>query len=476
MLTTRVEQTRLLHEEYEQHSHRVVEDLLTECKTSKQRILTEHRVKERLEKLAETGQNILDSYADVDGARKRELEEITGDNQFTEFYDRLKKIRDFHRNYSGEMPKITNDPPEVKPTVKFAGAELGGRFLDMNALYGRFVNMTMFPKRKETNYNGFLARVDKYADVPIGAKVNLASIKGYKAYIEDVLSYLTGFFARINPLVKLDALTTLIEAEFAKVWANNKLEGWKDRNKKSDKENASNPLYCVPCKKAFSNQNSFDAHLKGKKHAKNVKKHQAGGDKKGEEAKEAAMRGIAKTEYYIAQFADLLREKIKDTQEYVEKKQTRTYAEIAADLEEAEAEEEVDLSDSDDEEEKPIYNPLNLPLGWDGKPIPFWLYKLHGLNIEYSCEICGGYSYWGPRAFERHFTEWRHAYGMRCLGIPNTKEFKHITTFADAIALHEKLEAGRQGSFVNDQEEFEDDEGNVFDKKTFEDLKRQGII
>ncbi len=27
-----------------------------------------------------------------------------------------------------------------------------------------------------------------------------------------------------------------------------------------------------------------------------------------------------------------------------------------------------------------MYNPLKLPLGWDGKPIPYWLYKLHGLN------------------------------------------------------------------------------------------------
>ena len=47
------------------------------------------------------------------------------------------------------------------------------------------------------------------------------------------------------------------------------------------------------------------------------------------------------------------------------------------------------LSDSDDEDNEVIYNPKNLPLGWDGKPIPYWLYKLHGLNISYSCEICG---------------------------------------------------------------------------------------
>lgn len=36
-------------------------------------------------------------------------------------------------------------------------------------------------------------------------------------------------------------------------------------------------------------------------------------------------------------------------------------------------------SESDDEDQQ-IYNPLKLPMGWDGKPIPYWLYKLHGLG------------------------------------------------------------------------------------------------
>ena len=46
-------------------------------------------------------------------------------------------------------------------------------------------------------------------------------------------------------------------------------------------------------------------------------------------------------------------------------------------------------ADDSDEEDEFIYNPLKLPLGWDGKPIPYWLYKLHGLNLEFKCEICG---------------------------------------------------------------------------------------
>jgi len=38
-------------------------------------------------------------------------------------------------------------------------------------------------------------------------------------------------------------------------------------------------------------------------------------------------------------------------------------------------------------------------LGWDGKPIPYWLYRLHGLSKSYKCEICGNHTYWGRKEF-----------------------------------------------------------------------------
>jgi len=120
----------------------------------------------------------------------------------------------------------------------------------------------------------------------------------------------------------------------------------------------------------------------------------------------------------------------------------------------------------------------NYPVGWDGKPIPYWLYKLHGLGVEYKCEICGNTSYWGRKAYERHFQEWRHAHGMRCLGIPNTKHFQDITKINDALQLWNKIrrETGTEGWKPEAEEEFEDKEGNVFNRKTYEDLKRQGLI
>jgi splicing factor 3A subunit 3 len=40
----------------------------------------------------------------------------------------------------------------------------------------------------------------------------------------------------------------------------------------------------------------------------------------------------------------------------------------------------------------------------------------------------------GRKAFDKHFQEWRHAHGMRCLGIPNTRQFHEITKIDDAYA------------------------------------------
>jgi len=186
----------------------------------------------------------------------------------------------------------------------------------------------------------------------------------------------------------------------------------------------------------------------------------------------------ALAEEVVCRMGELLADCLEDTAEMIEKKQARTYDEIERDL--AAAAEDDQPMDVDDEEEadKPIYNPLNLPLGWDGKPIPYWLYKLHGLNLEFKCEICGNYSYWGPRAFERHFQEWRHSYGMKCLGIPNTKPFHGITLIEDAYTLWAKLKTENGGSAFNAEldEEFEDRAGNVMNRKTYTDLARQGLL
>jgi len=137
-----------------------------------------------------------------------------------------------------------------------------------------------------------------------------------------------------------------------------------------------------------------------------------------------------------------------------------------------------DTDSEDEEEDAPIYNPKGVPLGWDGKPIPYWLFKLHGLNHFFPCEICGNESYRGRWNFEKHFTESKHAYGMRCLGIPNTKHFHGVTKIQDAQNLWAELRKSVEGDLFDGvkEEEYEDSHGNVLNRAQYEDLARQGLL
>lgn len=74
--------------------------------------------------------------------------------------------------------------------------------------------------------------------------------------------------------------------------------------------------------------------------------------------------------------------------------------------------------------------------------------------------------------------EWRHAHGMRCLGIPNTAHFANITSIEDALALWNKLKNNKDDERwkPETEEEFEDSMGNVVNKRTYDDLRKQGLL
>lgn len=202
---------------------------------------------------------------------------------------------------------------------------------------------------------------------------------------------------------------------------------------------------------------------------------------------------IARQEAIVSSLLDQLRPTLEGTRRRVERRTTQTENEKDQELEEdingvpidesnpRDGEKgggDNDSADEEDGEDAPIYNPKNVPLGWDGKPIPYWLFKLHGLNHFYPCEICGNESYRGRRNFEKHFTESRHAYGMRCLSIPNTKHFHGVTKIADAQELWGRLRTVLEGNQfdVDQEEEYEDSHGNVLNRAQYEDLARQGLL
>lgn len=443
-------------------------------------------------------------YDDKDGARREEIASMSGVNVFRSFYDQLGSIREYHRKFPS-VPSIKNYESELltevlesAPDEGFTGEEAEGKYVDMHVLHEAYLNLKGIER---VDYQRYLKKATDLQAIPKTAAVAAA----YSRYATELKEYLIGFIKRTQPLMPLQELLATAEDEFSKKWAEGTVARWQSAKSQKDGE-------CVACDlSAYESAKALEAlGLESLKAQLTLKGLKCGGTlaqraerlflakatpldqmpkkelaAKGGEGKASAgaaasaPRAVALVEEQVSRLGELLADVIEDTEEMVEKKQSRSYDEIARDLAAAEEADAIaNADDEEEEEEKPIYNPLNLPLGWDGKPIPYWLYKLHGLNLEFKCEICGNYSYWGPRAYERHFQEWRHTYGMKCLGIPNSKHFLGITLIEDAYTLWAKLKAEQGGSSWNPEldEEFEDKTGNVMNRKTYTDLARQGLL
>jgi len=451
-------------------------------------------------------------YDDDDGLRAEELERMNAgglNGQMRSFYESVKATRAAHRKFANA---VATDGSEVvdeivqsdhAKEVVFSGEEGNGRYVDLHEAHMAYVNAN-FGER--CDYGEYLERCGNFAATSRGKKFSNA----YGAYLDGLLEYLQSFHARAMPLQFIDKAMEKSAADFAEKWSAGECDGWEDKGVRSVDaaaiKSAAVDLSGYKTFKDMSDELDGEAiksalefmglkaggtpaeraerlwSVKGKALDEIDKKLFAKGVvvgakssktvKEDAKAKEASARAVAFKEHQCATVLKLLAKQLDATRANVEKKSTLSLAEL-----QAEAEEEDDFSDAATDEEEELYNPLKLPLGWDGKPIPYWLYKLHGLNMEFVCEICGNYSYWGRRAFERHFTEWRHQHGMRCLKIPYSRAFNEVTSINDALALHKNLHQRESGAWnTKTDEEVEDAEGNVYNKKTFTDLVRQGLI
>jgi len=207
----------------------------------------------------------------------------------------------------------------------------------------------------------------------------------------------------------------------------------------------------------------------------------------------ASASGVEKLEKRATELVTRFDDVLAATKSMVSKKLTMTYEEIAAEILEMELEaERGEESAGEDEDEEEETRRLEAEAEQDeirkvstgvvdpgtGQIIPKWMYKLHGLNQEFKCEICGGASYFGKRAFERHFKDFKHSNGMKALGIPNTHHFQDVTRIEDARALYQRLRVElKKNSFdPNADAEMEDSQGNVMSKRAYEDLLREGLL
>lgn len=500
-METIVEQQRQQYEEMERLTEAMKKLKLIAKSTLRDSINCDYMIKQLLDKSIETRETILELDQDKDGLRKEEIAAISGPNVFGEFYKNFKEIKEFHKKHPDEIfiprsveydklqKELETQSDEPLNLVDFTDEEGYGKFLDLHVHHGLYVNLKGAEK---LSYVRYLDCFNKLHDYPKKLKN-----KQYKEYIEGLLNYLMNFFEKIKPLHDLNEEFADVISEFNEDWKRGTFVGWGKETGSamthsgalldlsafsSVEELASlgldrlkSALMAINLKCGGTLEQRADRlfSTKGKSPSEIDPTLFAKKNNKGKKGRSSDDYNIAEIESKIYRMVDLLDKQRLETKENVQRRQARSESERDDDAEEAASD-----SDSDDEDTEIIYNPKNLPLGWDGKPIPYWLYKLHGLNINYKCEICGNQNYRGPKAFQRHFSEWRHAHGMRCLGIPNTAHFANVTKIEDALALWNKISQAKNAERWNpdNEEEFEDSAGNVVSKRTYDDLQRQGLL
>jgi hypothetical protein len=242
-------------------------------------------------------------------------------------------------------------------------------------------------------------------------------------------------------------------------------------------------IFCEVCQRFFASEAVFKHHFEGKQHknralaaqmngggptdqpgdSQEAKEKYEGQFRKAQDLKGRCDKELQRQQFMLQSYLELLDEVRQATINEIRRLTTYNAGELIDEVQEHSGD-DLSISDREEDEQRPR---RNLPIDATGKPIPMWIFKMQGLGVEFKCEICGNYSYWGRRAFEKHFSEWRHSYGMKCLRIPNTAHFFEITSINDALILHKKLvmESQRHKFDPKMEEEVEDANGQVVSKE-----------
>jgi len=285
---------------------------------------------------------------------------------------------------------------------------------------GPLLNRLRTAHKDRLSYIAYLEML-RHSKVERTLDVREKSLPEYLAYVQSLYNYLVSFFERALPLIDIQAKVKEEEANFASAWDAGQVSGWAESSTKpkpaaavngsgiwcpycTSDESESAEIYAEPAsgQKHYSKQTVYDAHLSSDKHKKKESLGNARSDPnkaKGPPAPTSSsssrdkLRIPAQISYLVASLLTYppIPQLLADTRSEVERRMALTAREREAELEEADdaAPPAAEMTPEEDEEEEDgkIYNPLKLPLGWDGKPIPFWLYKLHGLGVDFRCEV-----------------------------------------------------------------------------------------
>ncbi|KAI0567452.1 Pre-mRNA-splicing factor SF3A3 of SF3a complex Prp9 [Gracilaria domingensis] len=297
------------------------------------------------------------------------------------FYAQLRDLRDAHRARA-VVPELSRDAALLMAAYRppsFSGEECDGRYLDLLQHFHTFLNLNKSAKHhvQSVEYYQYVRDdVTTFSSLPPAIRTS----RPYEAYLQALCAYLKDFARRAHPLDATDAHLATVHDEARK----------KIVTSLSDIA-ANYPTY-EQLLEHLSPQNLRDRLLQfglkcgGRPQDRAKRLLNA--------AREAKFGRAAVLEQVVSFALDkLLAPERGATVANIQKRLALSYPEIEAERRAMEALADGVEVEQVEQMETTVYNPKDLPLGWDGKPIPYWMYKLHGLNHEFRCEICGNATY-----------------------------------------------------------------------------------
>lgn len=406
--------------------------------------------------------------------------------------------------HSEKFNYLSSFASNLKLSMIFSPLEVYGTQLDLKNLFNLWLALPRYKSIESKNipkYKSYLQNLFTRDEI---IKIDTPQ---YELYLQNLKEYLVDYIKRAYPLENYEQ--------------NLKLKAKENDNKFKFQHPEH---FCLVCNKQFAKDSVYASHLNGKKHMKQIKKVSKILDYESEIASilQIELKHQLNTTVMEIERIELLtvreRELEKHDNQAVVSDDTaslmlffnpdcRLHKLVSGGIydgqmnevdnnnnnnqdkedlgdnyanEEGDEEDEGEEEDYDeDEDDENLSNPLNLPIGPDGRPIPFWLWKLKGLGHKFKCEICADEVFQGRKAFNKHFYEGKHIEGLKALGITSDFEnFKDINEKKDALALWDKIkEKNREKiQFLDNSLQVEDQDGNAMSKKVYDQLKKQGLI
>jgi splicing factor 3A subunit 3 len=293
--------------------------------------------------------------------------DIKGTAHLSLFYDN-ERYQEWRRQQKAEGGKRPGKKHRIivsendEALKKFSGEECFGQFLDLYDAH----RMLCAIRLDAPDYIAFLEAVASGAFdfVPRDSKG--------ERFLAEIVSYFSSFVERSQPFFDVGEFRRSGERAF---------------QQRVQRTEVTAQNYCEFCDRGFVSEELLQVHLGHKSHARNV----ARAEKLGGLARLAAERSSRKQQFeslrfMAAHFLSILGPKLGATIENCKRRQTLTAAVIRA---EQDLDAPLVFDESDGEDEEHFYNPKGLPLGWDGKPIPYWLSSCTAFRSSTSARSAG---------------------------------------------------------------------------------------